>query len=101
MKKNKLTVSQTKHIAQLAGLNLTLKEVKKFQNQLSEILAYFKILQKVATEKVEPTSQVTGLENVLRKDEIKTSLFQKQALLGSLTKKDGYFVAKSIIEKWS
>lgn len=101
MKKAKLTSKQVKHIAQLAGLKLNPEEVKKFQRQLSEILKYVKILQKVDTRTVEPTSQVTGLENVFREDKKKESLSQKEVLSNAPERKNGFFKIKSITEKWS
>lgn len=58
-------------LATLANLKLTTDEAKKLQAQLTQILDYMKILEKVDTSKVEETSQVTGLENVFRNDEVK------------------------------
>ena len=58
-------------VARLARIELTDEEVTKFQTQLSGILDYVDQLQTVDTEGVEGTAQVTGLENVLRKDKVK------------------------------
>ena len=65
-----LTSDEVRHIAKLAKLKLSDKEIKKFTKQLSNILGFFEQLQEVNTNDVEETSQVTGLENVLRIDEI-------------------------------
>ena len=65
-----LSHDQVRHIAQLARLNLTDDEVIKFAMQLSAIFEYVDLLNEVDTEGIEPTSQVTGLENVTRVDEI-------------------------------
>ena len=80
-----------KHIANLANLKLTPAELKKFQNQLGEVLNYVKKLKSVKTQTVKPTSQVTGLENVLRADEVSYR---------SKTSK-GFFTIKGIKEKWN
>lgn len=80
---------EVKHIAKLAQLNLTEPEVRKFQHQLSEILAYVEQLKKVETKNVEPTSQVTGLVNIFRQD--------KQDNL--LAKQENFFKIKAIFEK--
>ena len=101
MKKSKLTSGEVKHIAQLAGLTLSSKEIKKFQKQLSEILDYVEILQKVDTQKIKPTSQITGLENVFREDKKKVCLSQKEVLANAPTKQNGFFKIKSITEKWN
>lgn len=56
-------------VAKLANLPLTSAEEKKFGKQLASILDYMEVLNKVDTSNVEPTSQVTGLKNVMREDE--------------------------------
>ena len=65
-----LTEEQVRHIAKLARLELKDEEVKKFAGQLSNILDYVGILAEVDTEGLPETAQVTGLENVMEKDEV-------------------------------
>ena len=65
-----LTKKQVLHVAELAKLHLTKKEVVKFQKELFDILEYIKILNELDTSNVKPTSQVTGLENIFREDEL-------------------------------
>jgi len=67
----KLSKEEIKHIANLARLELSEEEVTIYDDQLSHILDYIGRLKEVDTSKIEPTAQVTGLENVLRSDEIK------------------------------
>jgi aspartyl-tRNA(Asn)/glutamyl-tRNA(Gln) amidotransferase subunit C len=69
----KLSHKEVEHIALLARLGLRPEEIDKFSNQLSSILEYVKQLQEVDVTGIEPTAQVTGLENVLRPDEILVS----------------------------
>jgi aspartyl-tRNA(Asn)/glutamyl-tRNA(Gln) amidotransferase subunit C len=57
-------------VAKLARIDVTEEEVGQFQSELSAILEYVEQLQKVDTSGVEETAQVTGLENVFRKDEV-------------------------------
>lgn len=76
-----LTEEQVRYIAKLARLNLTDEEVKKFSGQLSGVLEYVDILKEVNTDGVELTSQVTGLENVMRKDEVVASEASREELL--------------------
>jgi len=87
-----------KHVALLANLKLSEKEIKKFQKQLSEILAYVDKLNELNTKGIEPTSQVTGLENVFREDEPKPSLSQKEVLSGAKNTEKGMFKTKAIFE---
>ena len=64
----KLTKKEVEHVAKLARLGLAEKEKEKFSNELSVILDFVEKLNEVKTDKVEPTAQVTGLENVYRQD---------------------------------
>lgn len=66
----KLSKEEVEKIALLARLGLTEEEKEKFATQLSSILDYVEQLKEVKTDGVEPTAQVTGLENVMREDKI-------------------------------
>lgn len=87
------------HIAKLANLPLTDEEKKKFEQQLSSILEYFKKLEEVDVKHVKETSQVTGLENVTRKDEVTPSLSQDEALQNAKSVHNGFFKVKAILEE--
>ena len=65
-----ITPEQVKHIAKLARLGLKDEDVEKFSKQLSSIMDYIEKLNEVKVSDVQPTSQVTGLENVLRDDKV-------------------------------
>ena len=86
-----LTKKEVEHIALLARLGLTDAEIEKFSGQLSSILEYVEQLKEVDTEGVEPTAQVTGLENVLRPDDMNPSddaLMKKTVALAPETEDD-------------
>lgn len=85
------------HVAKLANLPLTDEEKKKFATQLEETITYVESLEKVDTKGVEPTSQVTGLENVTREDIVKPSLTQEQALSNAKSTYNGFFKVKGIL----
>lgn len=85
-----LSPQEVKKIAQLANLTLTEKEVGKFSNQLSDVLTYIDKLNELDTKNVEPTAQVTGLENVFREDVINESSYVK-------TKAGDYYKTKAIL----
>jgi aspartyl-tRNA(Asn)/glutamyl-tRNA(Gln) amidotransferase subunit C len=65
-----LTREDVLKLARLARLTITEEEVEKYRTELSEILKYVEQLQSADVEGLEPTSQVTGLKNVMREDEI-------------------------------
>lgn len=87
------------HVAKLANLIVSSKEEKKFEKQLEETASYVESLKEIQTEGVEPTSQVTGLENVLREDEIKESLSQEEALSNAKSTKNGFFKVKGVFSE--
>lgn len=86
------------HVAKLANLPLSEEEKKKFEKELSETLDYVNQLEKIDTKDVEPTSQVTGLENVTRDDEAKPSLPQKEVLKNAKATHNGFFKVKAILD---
>lgn len=86
------------HIAKLANLSLTEEEKKKLSKQLDETLAYVDQLDQVNTDNVQPTSQVTGLENVTREDVAAKSLTQAQALSNTKNEHKGFFKVKGILD---
>lgn len=98
-KKVQLTTEEVRHVADLAKLRLSEEDIAKFQKQLTDIVEFVGKLQEVDTNNVEPTSQVTGLENVLREDEVKPSLPQEKVLKNASRKHNGYFVVDAIFEE--
>jgi aspartyl-tRNA(Asn)/glutamyl-tRNA(Gln) amidotransferase subunit C len=58
------------HLAHLSSLQLTGDEVDGLQTDIGNILGYVQQLDELDTTGVEPTYQVTGLENVWREDVI-------------------------------
>ncbi|MDX9892825.1 MAG: Asp-tRNA(Asn)/Glu-tRNA(Gln) amidotransferase subunit GatC [Patescibacteria group bacterium] len=95
-----LTRDEVKHIAHLARLRLNDEEVERYTTQLSAILEYVEQLQAVDTTGVEPTAQVTGLENVTRLDEIKklTSEEMKEIITAAPDSEDNLVKTKSVFE---
>jgi aspartyl-tRNA(Asn)/glutamyl-tRNA(Gln) amidotransferase subunit C len=67
----KLTRDDVLKLARLAKLELSDDEVVTFQEEMSAILGYFDLLQSVDVSGLEPTYQVTGLSNVMRKDVVR------------------------------
>jgi aspartyl-tRNA(Asn)/glutamyl-tRNA(Gln) amidotransferase subunit C len=97
---SKLKNDEILHVAKLAKLNLTDKEINDYTSQLSSVIDYFSELSEVDTETIEPTSQTTGLENVTRQDGVKVDNFltQDEAIGGSDKIHNGYFKVKAVLE---
>jgi aspartyl-tRNA(Asn)/glutamyl-tRNA(Gln) amidotransferase subunit C len=68
-------------LAQLARLSLNEDEVSQLRGELDEILGYVEQLNNVDVSGLEPTSQVTGLTNVMREDTEKSYGYEPQELL--------------------
>jgi aspartyl-tRNA(Asn)/glutamyl-tRNA(Gln) amidotransferase subunit C len=65
----KLSRDDVLKLARLSRLRLSEEEITQFQTEISAILGYVEQLSSVDTTGLEPTSQVTGLTNVMRQDE--------------------------------
>ncbi len=66
----KLTKQEIEDVAKLARLNLTEEEKENYAEQLSAVLGYVELLNEVDTEGIEETSQMIGLEDIVREDEV-------------------------------
>ena len=60
---------ETQHIAELARLGLTEKEISKMQKELSSILDYIEMLKGVSADGAESTSFSTLIDNTMREDQ--------------------------------
>ena len=66
----KLTRDDVLKLARLARLELTEDEIEAYRSELSNILRYVEMVQNADVAGLKPTTQVTGLTNVMRADEL-------------------------------
>ena len=66
----KLSRDDVLKLARLCRISLSDDEVDAFAEELSAILGYVEQLSSVDVDGLEPTNQVTGLTNIMRKDEV-------------------------------
>ena len=64
-----LTLEEVRHIANLARLELSEDELKRFRGQLSAILDYFQQLESLDTDMIPPTASVSAGQAPLRTDQ--------------------------------
>ena len=76
-----ITTDDVRHLAQLSNLQLADDEVDNLRGDLENILGYIEQLGELDTTGVEPTYQVTGLENVWRDDEVQDAGVSREQLL--------------------
>lgn len=93
-----LTREQVAHIADLAKLGLTEEEIERFRRQLSAILDYAAMLDRLDTTAVPPTASVLPLCNVMRADEVRAALSQAEALANAPCVEGGFFQVKAVLE---
>ena len=75
-----ISTSDIQHLASLSSLALADDEVDGLRQDLENIIGYIKQLGELDTAGVEPTYQVTGLENVWREDEIQPGISAEKLL---------------------
>jgi aspartyl-tRNA(Asn)/glutamyl-tRNA(Gln) amidotransferase subunit C len=94
----KLSLEEVEHIAELAKLGLSAQEKEVFREQLSAILEYVEMLQRVDTEAIPPTATVLPLRSVMRPDEVAPSMARDDALANAPEVEDCCFKVKAILE---
>ena len=97
MKRQHLSKKDVEHVAWLVHIELSDQEKALFTEQLNEILEYFKKIDEVDTEGIEPTYHVLDLNNVSRTDETKPSLTTEEALRNAPKKEKKFLKAPRIV----
>ena len=69
------------HLAQLSSLQLSEDELDNLKVDIENILGYVEQLGELNTEGIEPTYQVSGLENVWRDDSVIDTHVTREQLL--------------------
>ena len=97
-----LSEKEVLYVADLAHLELTEEEVKKFGPQLDAVLEYVQKLNQLDTSGVEPMAQVTypTAENpALRADRSHRTFTQEEALKNAPEQGGGCFKVPQVIER--
>lgn len=94
----KLSISDIEKIAALSRIDLSAGEQGLLVVQLSSILDFVEELQSIDTTAVEETSQVTGLTDVWREDEIRSSDLSRDELLSNTPMTEqGYIKVRRVL----
>ncbi|MBU3918456.1 Asp-tRNA(Asn)/Glu-tRNA(Gln) amidotransferase subunit GatC [Patescibacteria group bacterium] len=96
-----ISLKETNHIAKLARIEFSDKELKQLQAELSLILGYIDKLKEVDIKDIQPMGHSVLVKNVLRKDE---SIEEKKPASKSLVdwapeKDEGFVKVKSVFQK--
>ncbi len=84
-----LTREDILKLAKLSKLELTDGQVEKFRVEIEAIVDYVEQLQSVDVSDLEPTNQVSGLTNVMRKDEVIEYASREELLKNLPASQDG------------
>jgi aspartyl-tRNA(Asn)/glutamyl-tRNA(Gln) amidotransferase subunit C len=93
-----ITREEVQHVAMLFRMSLSEEEIARLQQQLSQIIDYFQVLQQVDTEGVPPTSHTLALENVMRADEPRPSYTPEDILANAPLSEGGFFRVRAVLE---
>lgn len=94
-----LTRQEVEHIAELAKVGLSDDEIERFREQLSAILEYAAVLQRLDTEAIPPTARVSEAANVMRPDVAGPSLAVEDVLANAPARRDGSFCVPPVLEE--
>lgn len=76
-----VTIDDVQHLARLSSLSLSDGETESLRGDLEQILGYIEQLGELDTAGVDPTYQVTDLENVWRDDIVQTHEVKSEQLI--------------------
>jgi aspartyl-tRNA(Asn)/glutamyl-tRNA(Gln) amidotransferase subunit C len=92
--KEKVTIEK---VAQLARLSLSPEQKPEFEKHFSKVLDFFKDLQKVSTEGVEPMVTPHCIYTELRADEVRKDLSTEELLDNAPDVKDALFKVPPVV----
>ncbi len=94
----KISLDEVKKLARLSRISLSDEEAESLRVELGSILEYVEKLSDAETNGLEPTSQVTGLTNQMRKDEEKDYGTSREDLLKNAPdSQDGYIKVRRVL----
>ena len=93
----RLTREEVEYVATLARLGLSESEIARLQDQLSSILEHIAAIDRLDTDAIPPTAQVTTMTNVMRPDVVTGSLPREAVLENAPRQSDGFFEVHAIL----
>lgn len=94
----KLSITDIDKVARLSRIDLQDQEKDQLTTEVSDILAFVDTIQSADTDGIEPTAQVTGLQDVLRDDVVKKCSIESAVLLQNVPElEDGYIKVPKVL----
>lgn len=94
-----LSKQEAEKVANLARLALSAAELEEYQRQLSAILDYAAMLDKLDLTGIRPTAHAVARENVMREDVIVPGLALEDVLFNAAQHEDDQFLIQSVLEE--
>ena len=94
----KIDIKTVDEVAHLARLEFSEDGKAEILNDMNRMLAFVDKLNEMDTNGIEPLIYMTDEVNVLREDEAKDTLTQKQALKNAPKKDSDYFKVPKVID---
>lgn len=94
----KIDIKTVEEVAHLARLEFTEEGKSDILNDMNRMLAFVDKLNEMDTDGVEPLIYMTDEKNVMREDESKDTLTQKEALKNAPKKDSDYFKVPKVID---
>lgn len=94
----KITRAEVEHVAHLARLALSEKELDALTGEMDAVLNYVEQLNRLDTEGIVPTAHAVPMENAFRDDEPGTGFTPEQALSNAPDATDHSFRVRRVIE---
>ncbi len=93
-----LSKEEVQKIALLSRIGLTDEEITRYQKDLSAVFDFFKELEKLPTDNIEPIGHITGRTDVMRADleESMTPSGKEQILKNAPDTKDQFLKVRSV-----
>lgn len=94
-----LTRQEAEKVAHLARLALTEEEQEEYQRQLSAVLDYAAMLDKLDLTSIHPTAHAVARENVMREDAVEPGLALDDVIFNSARHQQDQFLIQSVLEE--
>ena len=95
---NKIDIKTVDEVAHLARLEFNDASKEEILNDMNRMLSFINKLNEMDTEGIEPLIYMTDEVNVMREDEPKVTLTQKEALKNAPKKDSDYFKVPKVID---
>ena len=93
-----ITKDTVKKLAKLSSIGLSDTEIDVMTKELTSIVGFVEALQSVDVTGIEPTFQVTGLQDAFRADEVNPDTIPRDLLLAnSPDQQDGYIKVPRVL----